>query len=161
MGYKKILVTVDGSKISELAVQHAVRVADSGAQIHILSVIAEDTISEVAALASTLAYTSPVNAQWPPTPADNERDPHEIDARKKYVERLVEWLAPAGYDVIADVREGKVVETILQVAQNPFDLIVMVTHGRTGMAKVVLGSVAEAVLHQSHCPVLIIPARGE
>jgi nucleotide-binding universal stress UspA family protein len=99
--------------------------------------------------------------QWPPTPTDTERDPHEADARQKYVARLVEWLAPAGYDVIPDIRQGKVVETIVEVAQGNFDLIVMATHGRTGMAKVVLGSVTEAVLHQANCPVLVIPVRGE
>jgi nucleotide-binding universal stress UspA family protein len=158
MPYKNILVTVDGSKLSELALQHVVRVADSGAHVHILSVIAKGHVSEVASLASALAFTGSVTPQWPAT--EGIADPRVLDARQKYVTELGEWLAQADFNVTYEAITGEVVETILEVAQRGFDIIVMATHGRTGVSKMVLGSVAAAVLDHAPCPVLIIPAHG-
>jgi nucleotide-binding universal stress UspA family protein len=55
------------------------------------------------------------------------------------------------------VRTGSVVDTISEVARDGFDLIVMATHGRTGLGKVILGSVAADLLPVAPCPVLVIP----
>jgi len=44
------------------------------------------------------------------------------------------------------------------VAREGFDLLMMVTHGRTGLSKLALGSITEAVLQHAPCPVLVIPA---
>ena len=156
MGYKKILVTVDGSKHSEQALQHVVRVAEPNAQVHILSVIAEDHVSEVASLASALSSVAPIPPQWPAL--DGISDPREGDARQKYVAELGEWLAQADFEVTYEAKPGDVASTILEVAKAGFDIIVMATHGRTGFAKMVLGSVATAVLDHAPCPVLIVPA---
>jgi len=40
-------------------------------------------------------------------------------------------------------------------------LIAVATHGRTGLSRIVLGSIATRVIHQSHCPVLVTPVRHE
>ncbi|MER3630791.1 MAG: hypothetical protein C4325_00330, partial [Blastocatellia bacterium] len=53
------------------------------------------------------------------------------------------------------VRGGPIVEELLATLQ-PGDLVVMTTHGRTGLARWFLGSVAEAVLRRATAPVLII-----
>jgi nucleotide-binding universal stress UspA family protein len=50
-----------------------------------------------------------------------------------------------------------VVGTIIDTARDDYDVIVMATHGRTGFAKVLMGSVAESVLHKAPCPVLLVP----
>jgi nucleotide-binding universal stress UspA family protein len=155
MGYRNILVTLDGSKLSELALQHAVRVAEPGASIYVLSVLAEEgPTSEVAALASARAYQTPqADRQWPQT---KNRDLHEADARKKYLHEVSEWLQPAGYSVNVEARPGSTIDTILEVSRRGFDVIVMATHARTGMNKTVLGSVTEAVLRDAPCPVLVV-----
>ncbi len=55
------------------------------------------------------------------------------------------------------LREGDAAMEILRVADDVgADLIVMATHGRTGMARVLMGSVAEAILRGSRCPVLVV-----
>jgi nucleotide-binding universal stress UspA family protein len=55
------------------------------------------------------------------------------------------------------LREGLVAETILDAAEvMQADLIAMSTHGRTGMLRLLLGSVAEQVVHQSKIPVMLI-----
>ncbi len=157
MGYKKILVTLDGSKLAELALQHTLEVAAPGAQIHILSVMAEDRVSEIAALASAMGQSVTLtNEQWPPLrPAS---DPRLIHAREDYLLQVSEWLEQVGMEVTVEVRPGNIVDTIVCVARDGFDVIIMATHGRTGLSRVALGSVAEGVLHRSPCPVLIIPA---
>ena len=160
MKYRKILVTLDGSKLAEAALEHVMEVARPGAQIHFLSVMAEDRVSEIAALASAIAQPvttmAPPADQWPPV--NSVADPRAVHARQRYLDEVSSWIAQTGYEVSTEVRPGNVVETIVSVAKDGFDLIVMVTHGRTGLSKVALGSVAEGVLHKAPCPVLIIPA---
>ncbi len=157
MGYKKILVTLDGSKLAELALSHVIEVAASGAQVHLLSVMAEDRVSEIAALASAMSQPVTVTKeQWPPLHTSS--DPRAIYAREDYLRQVSEWLEQVGLRVSVEVRPGNIVDTIVSVARDGFEVVVMVTHGRTGLSRVALGSVAEGVLHRSPCPVLIIPA---
>ncbi len=60
-------------------------------------------------------------------------------------------------DVVVDVRPGEPVPTIVQAAEEAdATLIVMATHGRTGVARVLLGSVAGTVLRRSHIPVTLV-----
>jgi nucleotide-binding universal stress UspA family protein len=159
MAYRNILVTLDGSKLSEMALQHAIQVAAPDAHIHILSVIAEGPTDEVASLANARAYQVPGQSeQWPYT--SEKRDVHQADARQKYLREVSEWLEPAGYQVSLETETGNVIDTIIAVAQRGFDAIVIATHGHTGANKMVLGSVAEAVLRRAPCPVVVIPANN-
>ncbi len=159
MGYKRILVTLDGSKLAELALEHVIEIARPKAQIHILSVMGEDRVSEISALASAIAQ--PVNLnneQWPPL--QGASDPRAIHAREDYLRQVADWLEQMDYEVTIEARPGVVVDTIVSVARDGFDIVVMASHGRTGLSRVALGSIAEGVLHKSPCPVLIIPARS-
>lgn len=159
MGYDKVLVTLDGSKFAEIALEHAIKVANMGANIHVLSVMAQDAISEIASMVSAATQPSPNDEQaWPPISRPD--DPRAAHAREDYLRRVSDWLAQAGYDVTVEVRPGNVIETIVSVARDGFDIIIMATHGRTGLARMALGSIAEGVLHRSPCPVLLVPARA-
>ena len=63
-----------------------------------------------------------------------------------------------GVVIHAEVAEGDPVDTIIRRAETwPADLIVMGTHGRTGLERLLLGSVAEKVLRRAPCPVLTMP----
>lgn len=159
MGYGKVLLTLDGSTLAELALKHLAQVASPGAYIHLLSVTADDRVSEIAALASAIAQPVTLSDEpWPPTAGSaNAQVLHD---RQDYLNRIAGWLAERGFKVSVDVRPGAVVETIVEVARAGYDLIVMATHGRTGLSRVALGSVAEGVLRKAPCPVLIIPARA-
>lgn len=153
MGYKRILVTLDGSKFSERALKQVLRIAEPGAYIHLLSVQAENPISEVVAMAKAAQPSSA--APWPPiAPVANPLRP---DARVQYLHDVEDWLSQADYHVTTESRAGEVIKSILTVAQGGYEVIVMVTHGRTGINKTVLGSVTEAVLRDAPCPVLAIP----
>ncbi|MER3460845.1 MAG: hypothetical protein C4303_06950 [candidate division GAL15 bacterium] len=74
--------------------------------------------------------------------------------------RLADLELPSRFRVEV-VPDGFVAHAILDAAERfGADLIVMGTHGRTGLQRVLLGSVAEAVLRRSRVPVMVVPARA-
>ena len=87
---------------------------------------------------------------------------HIFSAEEIDVTRLLaEAAAKAGPDVPVPVAgtSGDPAEEILRYAtRHPIDLIVVGTHGRTGVSRVLLGSVAERVVRGARCPVLVVPA---
>jgi len=63
-----------------------------------------------------------------------------------------------GFSVTIEALPGNAVDTIVDTAASyQFDAIVMATHGRTGISKLVLGSAVQGVLRRAPCPVLVIP----
>jgi len=74
------------------------------------------------------------------------------------VERTTKLIREAGIEVVEGVvREGSPATTILQyVKENKIDLIVMGTHGRRGLNRILLGSVAEEVVRTSDVPVMTV-----
>ena len=71
-------------------------------------------------------------------------------------------LCPRGcIDVEYQIREGKPSSEILRMAQEAgADVIVKGTHGRTGLRRLLVGSVAESVLHEARCPVMALHSHG-
>jgi len=87
----------------------------------------------------------------PPTPWNHH---HEVD--EKYLRRVAFQLTNDGYPTTPLIRAGFAAETILETAvMDRASLIALTTHGRTGAARWVLGSVAERVLQASSVPVLV------
>ncbi len=84
----------------------------------------------------------------------------EHDAESAAVRHVAERVADAGEPARWEVLAGPhIPASLLDYANRlPASLVVMGTHGRTGLARVALGSVAMHVVHHSHCPVLVIPA---
>ncbi len=68
--------------------------------------------------------------------------------------------AKLGLDVIEKIEEGSPPRKIMEISKQ-YDLIVMGTLGRTGVSKLLLGSVAEKVVRFADCPVLVVRAKGE
>jgi nucleotide-binding universal stress UspA family protein len=90
--------------------------------------------------------------EMPPVP------PVPVDDQKAAQARL-EQLQPYDRSVLVEtvMREGDPATEILRLAQEmPCDLIVMGTHGRTGLPRLLMGSVAEEVLRNAVCPVLTV-----
>src|SRR6266540_169598 len=73
-----------------------------------------------------------------------------------------EWLRTQGVEGQATVVDGDVPPNLLRVArERGADLIVMSTHGRSGLGRVLYGSVADRVVHEAVLPVLLVPAAAE
>ncbi len=88
--------------------------------------------------------------------------PKEAEAFvKEYIARQVtEWATKSGHAGVAaeaHLRVGAASEEVVKLAADlSADLIVLGTHGRTGMTRLLLGSVAEAIVRKAGCPVLIV-----
>src|SRR5512140_1202816 len=144
--YRKILVPMDGSKTAEGVLPHAKALAYSeGAQLILLTVAANPALD--------YAFSDPGIAQR----AEEEQQTRS----KKYIAEIETQLKSAGFKVSTLLRVGAVADVILQTAEElQVDVIAMSTHGRTGPARWLLGSVAERVVRNSKVPVLLIRAKG-
>ncbi|GIW00750.1 universal stress protein [Roseiflexus sp.] len=88
-------------------------------------------------------------------------DDGAIEARE-YLERIADQLRARQIDARARVAEGAPAEQIIRAAEaEEADLIVMATHGRTGLQHLWLGSIATKVVHDSALPVLLVRAQDE
>ena len=76
-----------------------------------------------------------------------------------YLDKMSEAARKEGLDTRAEAYLGEPSERIVRAAaEESVDLIVMSSHGRTGLARTVFGSVAETVMRQAHCPVMVVKA---
>lgn len=145
MNFDKILVPVDFSFCSlDVARDTAGLAAKLGAELVLL---------HVSELPDGVRADTTVTHDGSPTAAATWM---RADSRRHLAE-MVALCAEAGVtpEVIAEV--GPVVPTILAVIDRiGAGLVVMGTHGRTGLARLVLGSVAEGVAHQAHVPVMLV-----
>lgn len=146
--YKKVLVPLDGSELAECTLSHVKGLFKEGS-------IEEVTVLNVVKVDIPWAQMSSEN----PQSFDLEaiRKPF-FDKSKKYLEDIESRMASDGIKVKTESLEGRrPAETITDYAKEKgVDLIIIGTHGYTGLKKLMMGSVAFGVLHQSHVPVLLI-----
>lgn len=145
--YRSILVPIDGSKASSIGLKHAIALAkDQQARIRLLNVIDE------AVLATTMA--DPAGAMVVPDILDSLKA-----EGRKVLDKARATAESAGTKVEAVQVAGRgqpVSDVILREARRArADLIVMGTHGRRGLNRLLLGSDAERVLRDSSVPVLL------
>jgi nucleotide-binding universal stress UspA family protein len=161
MGYQKILLPLDESERDALTIEHVANVAAPGATICLYSVVTPIVI-EVPTVEPRPALSA-INTSFgvgdPPQPTYLTTMPHPEHSRNRltYLHALATALTQKGFDAYAEIGHGKVVDSIVATAQNGFELLVMATHCRGGLGRVVYGSVADAVLHRAPCPVLLLP----
>jgi nucleotide-binding universal stress UspA family protein len=143
--YDRILVPTDGSAQVESAIEHAVEVADvHGASVHGLHVIGTDAFAGVA-----------METSW------GSIDQLLRDDAEEAVERIRDLAAERGVPVRTEVVEGNPSREIVSYAESTdCDLVVMGTHGRGGIDRLLLGSVAESVVRASSVPVTTVPVAG-
>ena len=137
MDFKTILVPLDGSSLAESALPRAMTFAKDGARLILVR----------AAEAHTLPTADAAEAQ-----VKVVRDADD------YLATVKTRLAKAGArDVETSVWYGPPAEVIVEAARfRKADLIVMSSHGRSGLGRLVLGSVAETVLRATQTPILLI-----
>lgn len=142
----RILVPIDFSPSSRAALEYALFLAAPfRAEVEALHVWEPPGYVGPDALALLPVGTG--QPGWDQTRADVQRE----------VEQLLGRASDRPRAVAVRVEAGEPSDTILRLArEGGADLIVMGTHGRTGLARLLIGSVAEAVLRRSTCPVLTI-----
>ena len=142
--YKRVLVPVDGSKLAELAFTYAEELAGSldldVTLIHIADPAEEESL-----------------------PMHKEYVEHAAEIVERGIKKVQKSMgAPAskdGVQVVSEVAVGYPAEEILRYADHKkFDLVLMSTHGWSGIRRWVMGSVADKVLRASRIPVLLLRA---
>ncbi len=142
---RHILVPLDGSSIAEQVLPPVIAVAKPmGALVTLLRVSIVHTLGEFMG-----DFFMPLEGTL--------RTADKIAGR--YLDRVSNRLAEQGVQVSTTVQMGAVAESIVDYAENhQIDLIAMCTHGRTGLGRWILGSVADRVLRAGCIPVLLVRA---
>jgi len=142
--YKKVLVPLDGSELAECALAH------------VKAMVKEGSIGEVIVL-------NVVGAEIPWDEMDKGIDFNAlrqklINTSQEYLEAVATRLSAEGIKVKTEfIEANRPSHVITDYAQkNGIDMIIITTHGYTGIQKLLLGSVAFKVLHEAHVPVLLI-----
>jgi len=144
--YKKILVPLDGSDLSESVLEHVITIA-KGCQV-----------PEVVLLRVRKPLDNRVKSVLDPEIAD-ELNQAYYDEFANYLKAIAKKLEKKGIPVKTEVLTGKPAEEILKYSQNKnIDLIIMSTHGRSGFSSILFGSEANKILRQTKIPVLLKPA---
>jgi nucleotide-binding universal stress UspA family protein len=143
--FNKIIVPLDGSSLAECALEPAVALAAAGQlELILISIPAFEKILLPGAAGNGFA--------WPDQLLELARDQSE-----SYLAETALRLGPERLQVRTEVREGDVAGAIVDTAAaEGASLIVMSTHGYSGLTRWVLGSITEKVLRASTCPVLAV-----
>ncbi|MBM3156020.1 MAG: universal stress protein [Chloroflexi bacterium] len=147
---RKLLALLDGSEVAEAVLPHVEAVAKQrGAeQVEVILL----TVSEAALLPSYYPATIPLN--WEDHVERTRRSDEE------YLVKVEKRLKEAGLNVRHEVIAGRAADVIVDyVNRNSINLIVMSTHGRSGISRWVFGSVAEKLLVGVTSPILLIRPR--
>jgi nucleotide-binding universal stress UspA family protein len=136
---KKILAPTDFSDLAATGVAYAFQLAkELGAELVVMNIIVPDESNYVSSA--------------------------ELQKHKRMLDEFIEENfagAAAGMRIRKVVEPGTPAPTLVYWAKGETpDLIVMSSHGRTGLARALIGSVTEQVLRNSPCPVLVVPVEG-
>lgn len=151
--YKHLVVAVDGSETSLNALAHATELASVN-DAH-LTLVHVANPAEYMALAPEFlqhdSYEAAAVAQ-----GNEVLDAAEAAARGKGVDNIVKHL------LVANKGAREMAQELVDYADsNGADLLVLGTHGRTGLMHLLMGSFAETVMRQSHLPLLVIRSKAE
>jgi nucleotide-binding universal stress UspA family protein len=138
--FKKILAPTDFSELSATGVRYACQLAkDVGAELIIFHVVVLDE-------------TNTINKQ--------EMERHKARLYNFVAEKIAD--AGVGLKIRQLVDAGQPFGAIVECAENEgVDLIVMSSHGRSGLSRMLIGSVTDKILRGSPCPVLVVPIQKE
>lgn len=139
----KILVPTDFSKCSEIAFEYGLQLArDFGAELRLVHVINP--------------HAFPFGDKY------TELDPAQLlrEMEGAAQKQMCSMAAKSKTRYSVSVLRGSPAMEICHATNEDVDLIVISTHGRTGLGHLLIGSVAEHVVRHAHCPVLVIPSRS-
>ena len=148
--YQRIVVPLDGSRQAEHALADAEQLARlCGAPLHLIRVVDSSGMGAAGAVApyiDALSYQVLIE--------------DEQIAARTYLEKVEQVVTGRGHDLTIELRQGPAAGEIL-AATRPGDLVVMATHGRGGVERWFMGSVAESVVRRAETPVLLIREPSE
>jgi nucleotide-binding universal stress UspA family protein len=148
--YKRIMVPLDGSKLAECVLPHLETLAKVSPSPEVIVVRAVEPLSvpygrEVAKFASLEQVKA--------------FETHQKTEAEKYLKEIVARLKKTGVNAKADLVYGKAGEVLSNYAtENDVDLVIIATHGRSGLSRWAWGSVADRLVRSVSAPVLMVRA---
>ena len=148
MKVNNILVPVDFSNHSQKALSYASEIAQSyNAQLQVLHIIEETMYPAFSVTGKSSIF---------------DLVPGIKDDSRKRIEKMLQEFVSDKLKSKVFVRGGRAANDIIKFAkENSTDLIVIATHGLTGLEHMLLGSVTEKVVRMAHCPVFTVKAFGK
>jgi nucleotide-binding universal stress UspA family protein len=148
--FKHVLVPLDYSALSEKALPYALHVLSPDGQLTLI--VAVETLQNMPVLPNGEIVVQP-----------NDR-PTQEDLRKRaeaYFQRVIHTLPKPLSKIDRVVEFGSAADVIVDFAESSdVDVIVMCTHGRTGLSRWLMGSVTQKVLNASPCPIIVVPSKN-
>ncbi|HDD24566.1 MAG TPA: universal stress protein [Chloroflexi bacterium] len=147
--YHNVVVLLDGSELSEGVLPHvAEMVRGRGSRVYLLSVIPDN-------------YGTTMSPAEDRIVVSDRAQPHRVasatEETRAYLQMVAGQLQPAAEEICIEVRCGPPAEEILAFVETiEADLVVMSSHGRSGIGRWVFGSVADRVLREVTCPALLV-----
>jgi len=143
--YKKILVPLDGSSLAECVIPH-------------IEAIAKPSHSQVELISIVVPVEIPTRGKIALSDDDLKQIDNEVKKEMhKYLDEIAERLKRSGVNANPVILTGKPAESLIEYAtNNSVDLLIMATHGRSGITKWFWGSIAEKVLRAITVPILLI-----
>ncbi|AEH06873.1 universal stress protein [Methanothermococcus okinawensis] len=141
MVYRKILIPTDSSEVSLEAARHALEIAKA-MNSRVYAVYVVDIVPFIGL---------PTEGLWESMKVILEEE------GKEALKKIEDMAKERGVEIKTEILEGTPAKEIVDYAKRKdVDLIVMGTTGKTGLDKLLLGSVAEKVSKRAHCPVLLV-----
>ena len=152
--YNKIMVPLDGSELAECVMPH-VEAITTGCKI--TDVVFVRVVNPVKLPASV-----PARGEFRFTETERQQlyEQHK-QAAEAYLKKMVASTRLEGVVLSYEVLEGKVADTLAQWAEkNGVGLSIMASHGRSGVSRWIMGSVADRIMRSACVPVLMVRAPG-
>jgi nucleotide-binding universal stress UspA family protein len=148
--YRKIMVPLDGSELAECVFPH------------VEAFIKGFNIRDVILMRVVEPENLPYRVEGGVDPEIvAEKEASRKSAAKVYLERIAKRFTQEGTVVHSEISIGRVTESLADYAeQNDVDLFIIATHGRSGVSRWVMGSVADKLLRSARVPVLMVRAPG-
>ncbi len=151
--YKNIVVTLDGSDLAETAIEHAETIARGCQEPQVTLLRVVEPVRLPYAESSTVPGLSLMQL------TQLEKD--EKASAEKYLNKIAARLTVAGIKTSVKILAGPASETIVDFIEgNRVDLVIMATHGLSGISRWIWGSVADRILHSVCVPVLMVRVTG-
>ncbi|MCU1426635.1 MAG: universal stress protein UspA-like protein [Actinomycetia bacterium] len=145
-----VLIATDGSPLSIAAARRGIALLAQPTAVTLLTVITEVPGDDAGGFEGSVYSPEEQQRLW------------EAEQHNAAVELADTAAALTGCEVQKRMELGDVATTICRVAEElPADAIVMGSHGRTGLKRMLLGSVSEHVVRHAPCPVLVVHERPE
>lgn len=154
--YETILIPLDGSPLAESVLPHAVGIAKQfNSRVILLQVVPtlQDLVREA------MPVTAEPSATVAQVSIDMASEQHQagVKGAHDYLQAMSRRLTEEGLTVETLILEGNPADRIVQCAkERDVSLIALSTHGRSGLGRLVFGSVADQVLREAHRPLLLI-----